>query len=224
MEDHIFTPATSSRDALASVDADPIWRLVSPLERLGALLLLIALSPLLFIVATVVVSLSRQSPLIGHRRVGRGHAPIWVYKFRSMWSEPADHSLCFLEFVPDEIGPAAKAPADGRVTSPVGRLLRRYSLDEFPQLWNVVLGEMSLVGARPITELELQNHYGNDADEVLSLNPGITGVWQVNGRNRLTYAQRRQLDVYWTRNRSLSLYCQILLKTIGKVLSGADAW
>ena len=98
------------------------------------------------------------------------------------------------------------------------------SLDEMPQLVHVIRGEMSLVGPRPITRAELDAYYGNAAAEVLSLRPGITGLWQVMGRNRLTYAQRRRLDLWLVRRASPRLFFAILARTVPRVLSGRGAY
>jgi exopolysaccharide production protein ExoY len=124
----------------------------------------------------------------------------------------------------DESGPNQKSFADPRITSAFARFCRRFSIDELPQLIHVVRGEMSLVAPRPLTNRELDQHYGPDADEILSVKPGITGLWQVAGRSRLTYHERRELDLFLVRNRSLRLHFTILLRTIPAVLTGKDGW
>jgi exopolysaccharide production protein ExoY len=129
-----------------------------------------------------------------------------------------------MERIIDECGPEYKHSADPRVTSSFARFCRRYSIDELPQLVNVLRREMSLVAPRPLTEGELHRHYGHDAAEILLVKPGITGLWQVTGRSRLTYEQRREMDLYLVRNRSLKLYFTILLRTIPAVLKGKDGW
>jgi lipopolysaccharide/colanic/teichoic acid biosynthesis glycosyltransferase len=97
-------------------------------------------------------------------------------------------------------------------------------MDELPQLAHVVVGQMSLVGPRPITHAELVKHYGSSADEVTGILPGITGLWQVLGRDRLTYSRRRRLDLFLVRHFSTRLYSLILLRTIPSVLFGKNAW
>ena len=109
-----------------------------------------------------------------------------------------------------------KLPVDPRITR-IGRLLRRSSLDELPQLFNVLRGEMSLVGPRPVVPEEL-GRYGSSAQVVLQVRPGMTGAWQVNGRNALSYPQRVRLDVDYALNRSLMLDIRILRRTIRCVL------
>src|SRR5439155_2656241 len=123
-----------------------------------------------------------------------GGRPFWTLKFRSMWPDKRAAQLTLVERVVEEPGPDLKHAADPRVTSAFARFCRRFSIDELPQFINVVRGEMSLVGPRPLTREEMRAHYAADAPEVLSVKPGITGLWQVMGRSRLSYPQRRRLD------------------------------
>jgi lipopolysaccharide/colanic/teichoic acid biosynthesis glycosyltransferase len=117
-----------------------------------------------------------------------------------------------------------KAADDPRVPNAFARFCRRHSIDELPQLLHVVRGEMSLVGPRPLTAWELRRYYGADADEILEAKPGMVGLWQVSGRNRLTYQQRRELDLQLVRGRSLRLYLRILIGTLAEVFTGANSW
>jgi lipopolysaccharide/colanic/teichoic acid biosynthesis glycosyltransferase len=128
-----------------------------------------------------------------------------------------------IEVVNSEIA-ESKKPDDPRVSSRFARFCRKYSLDELPQFLHVICGEMSLVGPRPVTILELNKYYGAAAAEVTSLRPGITGLWQVKGRNRLTYPQRRRLDLFLARHFSPALYLRILFLTVPAAFSGRDAW
>jgi lipopolysaccharide/colanic/teichoic acid biosynthesis glycosyltransferase len=132
--------------------------------------------------------------------------------------------LFSIEYIDDEGGPALKSPEDGRVASRFARFCRRHSLDEFPQLILVLTGRMSLVGPRPVTLRELALIYGPDADTILIAKPGLSGLWQVSGRNRLTCSERRTLDLQSVRNRSWRLYLAILVRTIPEVLSGRNTW
>jgi lipopolysaccharide/colanic/teichoic acid biosynthesis glycosyltransferase len=121
--------------------------------------------------------------------------------------------------------PRDRKPADDpRVTSRFARICRRFSIDELPQLMHVVSGTMALVGPRPLTREELDRHYGTDAPEVLSVRPGLTGLWQVLGRSRLTYPQRRRLDLFLVRHDSVALRISILVRTAVQVPAGKDAW
>ncbi len=174
-------------------------------------------------IAIIVAVLSRRSPLVSHTRVGWRGAPLPVLKFRTMWtdSEPP-RRLAVIEDVSGSV-PAYKSAGDPRVTSRFAAFCRRFSVDELPQLYHVARGEMSLVGPRPITLAELEKYYGDRADEVISLRPGLTGLWQISGRSRLSYEERKRLDLLLVRGFSPALYFSILLRSIPKVLSGSDA-
>lgn len=202
------------------------WLVLHGLERLAALLLLLALAPLLLVLAVTVAWLSRAAPLIAHRRLGHGGEPFWVLKFRTMWptEPPAPQRFTLVERIVDETGPGGKGESDLRISSRFARFCRRHSIDELPQLVHVVRGQMSLVGPRPITVSEWQLHYRCHAAEVLGVRPGLSGLWQVMGRSRLSYEQRRNLDLALVRNRSLKLYFQILLWTLPEIWSGRNAW
>ena len=200
------------------------WHAVGSCERIGAAALLVLVFPLLLTVAFVVWMLSGRSPLIAHRRVGWQGEPLWMLKLRTMWGGPSTPSAGWIERIEDESGPAFKGARDPRVRSRFARLCRRHSVDELPQLWHVIAGEMSLVGPRPMTARELRRHYGSDADEILQVKPGLAGLWQISGRNRLTYAERRRLDLQLVRERSLAMYFRILLRTVPEVLSGENTW
>ena len=102
--------------------------------------------------------------------------------------------------------------------------LRKYSIDELPQLWHVAQGKMSLVGPRPMTAQELSDHYVQAAAEVLRFRPGLTGLWQIRGRSRLNYKRRQRLDLHFVRHWSVRLYLRILVATVPRVLTGKDAW
>jgi lipopolysaccharide/colanic/teichoic acid biosynthesis glycosyltransferase len=202
-----------------------VWNLIRPLERVFSLFILLLLAPWLALVAIAIAALSGRSPLVAHLRVGQFGAPLWTLKFRTMWPRrnPAG-GRGLIENIIDERGPSDKSSADPRITSKFARFCRRFSVDELPQLIHVVRGEMSLVAPRPLTVAELQKYYGSDASEILTLKPGVTGLWQVSGRSQLTYEQRREMDLFLVRHRSLRLYFTILLRTIPAVLTGKDGW
>ena len=206
---------------------DLVWQSVGVCERLASVALAIAVSPIVAVSAVTVSLLSGRTPLIAHRRVGWHGATLWMLKLRSMWDTPAQttrRGTRWVEYVDDEPGPQSKDAADPRVSSAFARFCRRHSIDELPQLWHVIRGEMALVGPRPVTAGELRNHYGTDAETILAVRPGIAGLWQISGRNRLTYAERRELDLHFVRTRSLKMYAKILLRTVPEVFRGTNTW
>jgi exopolysaccharide production protein ExoY len=199
--------------------------LLYALEPIAAALCLICLSPFLVILALAIYAASGASPLVAHRRVGRYGTTLWVYKFRSMWPSGgyARRSPSFIEKVADD-EPKPKLGPDPRVTSGFASFCRRHSIDELPQLALVAAGRMSMVGPRPITRFELNEYYDPDAMEVLSIKPGLTGLWQIRGRSRLTYRQRKRFDLFLVRHFSAGLYFRIVALTIPGVLFAKDAW
>ncbi len=188
-----------------------------------SLLVLILGSPLFLLLAVLVKLSSRGSVFYRQRRIGRGYKGFGCLKFRTMRRD-ADRVLAtMLEADPKlraEFERDHKLKRDPRIT-PLGKFLRRSSLDELPQFINVLRGEMSVVGPRPIVWDELRR-YGRNMDEVLSVRPGLTGLWQVSGRNNLTYRTRVRLDLTYVRNRSFWLDLGIVLRTIGVVLLPMD--
>jgi lipopolysaccharide/colanic/teichoic acid biosynthesis glycosyltransferase len=129
-----------------------------------------------------------------------------------------------VQYIDDQIGPFRKSPDDSRIRGRFGRFCRRHSLDELPQLVNVLSGEMSLVGPRPVTRAEIVQIYGPKADEVLCVKPGLSGLWQISGRNRLSSAERCRLDLECVRKRSARMYFRVLLRTLPELFTGESAW
>ena len=180
-------------------------------------------SPALLLLA-LLVKLSSPGPVFYvQRRVGRGYQRFGCIKFRTMRPDAdavlarvlQDNPALRAEFERD-----FKLKRDPRIT-PIGRFLRRSSLDELPQFLNVLRGEMSVVGPRPIVDKEL-NRYGPYMDEVAAVRPGLTGLWQVSGRNNLSYKKRVKLDLAYARGRSFSLDLAIILRTFGVLLLPMD--
>lgn len=199
-------------------------RVVYALEPAVAALCLIVLAPFLAALAAMIYALSGASPLIAHRRVGRHGRTLWVYKFRTMWPDQMrGRGSRFVERIVEE-QPKLKAGSDPRVTTGFASFCRRHSIDELPQLALVAAGQMSIVGPRPITRFELREYYGADAAEILSVKPGLTGLWQVRGRSRLTYRQRKRFDRFLARRYSLGLYFRIVLLTIPDLVLARNAW
>lgn len=147
-----------------------------------------------------------------------------MYKLRTMWNRQEAGSWRWIEYVEDDAGYEQKHAADPRVGNWLARFCRRHSIDELPQLWHVVRGEMALIGPRPMTAAEIRQHYGGYAAEVLGAKPGITGLWQTCGRNRLTYAERCRLDLQFVRNRTRGMYWRILYRTIAEIWTGANSY
>ncbi len=219
----LLVPAPGERCA-AAAEPGPgrLWNVFERLVAAGALALAL---PVLLPAALAVTLLSGRSPLVAHQRVGFRGRRFWMLKLRTMWNGPRGGGWPGLvEYIAAEGLPEPKQGADPRVTSRLARLLRRYSIDELPQLLHVVSGRMALVGPRPLVAAELETYYGADAEEVLSVKPGITGLWQVCGRSRLNYDERRRLDLYLVRHCSTRLYLRILARTIPVVVLARDSW
>ena len=191
-----------------------------------ASLTLLLLSPLLLLTA-VAIKLDSPGPLLyRQRRLGRGWQAFRCFKFRTMYRDNEQRLLAYLATNPaaqQEWERFAKLKTfDPRVTR-VGRLLRRFSVDELPQLIHVWRGDMSLVGPRPYLPRESER-MGDFAETILKTAPGVTGLWQVSGRNELPFEQRLRLDEYYVRNWSLWLDIIVLIKTIGVVMRGRGAY
>lgn len=186
-----------------------------------SLLALIVLSPL-FLVIALAVRLDSPGPVIyGHHRIGKNGKPFRMYKFRSM---VANAEQLIESFTPEqrrEYEENYKLDNDPRITR-VGGFLRTTSLDELPQLVNVIKGELSLVGPRPVVENELQK-YGATAEKFLSVTPGVTGYWQANGRSDTSYEQRMEMELYYVDHASAWLDIKILFGTMGAVLQRKGA-
>jgi exopolysaccharide production protein ExoY len=198
---------------------------LSVAERAAALAAAILIAPVAIPVMLAVRFLSGRTPLIAHQRCGLNGELFWMLKIRTMWNDRGrKESPGWIERIADTAVPIRKDAPDPRVTSRFARFLRRFSIDELPQLGHIVTGRMRFVGPRPLTAEELETYYGAAAIEVLRVLPGLTGLWQIMGRNRLTYAQRRRLDLFLVRRNSIALYFRILAATPVRVLSGRDAW
>jgi exopolysaccharide production protein ExoY len=205
---------------------DFTWQAVEAGERLAAAVLLAAAAPFLMACAAAIAWASGRSPFIAHRRVGWRGETLWMIKLRTMWEgEPARAWVerALVERIGGET-PEQKEADDPRIGNSFARFCRRHSIDEIPQLWHVARGEMSLVGPRPLTPGELGKYYGRDADELLRVKPGLAGLWQISGRNHLTYWQRKELDLRYVRERSLGMYLRVLARTVPEVLRGTNSW
>jgi lipopolysaccharide/colanic/teichoic acid biosynthesis glycosyltransferase len=191
------------------------------LDVLGASIGLVLASPIL-LVAAVAIKLESRGPLIYRStRIGRGARPFPFFKLRSM-VDGADRHRHTLAHLNETDGPVFKIAADPRVTR-VGRLLRVTSIDEIPQLWNVIRGEMSLVGPRPPIAEEVMQYEPWQLRR-LDVLPGITCLWQISGRSRIGFQEWMRLDLEYIKHRSFWLDLKILIRTIPAVLSREGAY
>jgi lipopolysaccharide/colanic/teichoic acid biosynthesis glycosyltransferase len=192
------------------------------LDAVLALVLIVLVAPLMLLIAVAIRIDSPGPTLFRQRRVGRDQLPFMVNKFRTM-HHGADHEV-HRDYVLSLIQAAAPAPklqGDTRVTR-VGRLLRRTSLDEIPQLFNVLVGNMSLVGPRPPIPYEVMS-YPSHWFGRFAVKPGITGLWQVNGRSQVSLEEMIAMDIEYVRRRSLRLNLWLLIRTVPVVLSARGA-
>jgi exopolysaccharide biosynthesis polyprenyl glycosylphosphotransferase len=192
------------------------------IDIIGALCGLILLSPLFIIVALLIKLEDPKGPVFFKQiRVGKDGQEFYMYKFRSMVTD-AEKKLHELLKYNEVSGAMFKMKNDPRITN-VGRFIRKTSIDELPQLWNVFKGEMSLVGPRPPLPREVKEYTSYDKQRLL-VTPGCTGLWQVSGRNNLSFSQMVDLDLQYIRGRSFLLDLKIILKTIRVLFGTQDAF
>ena len=197
------------------------------LKRIGDIvfsLIVITLGSPIFILIAILVKLSSPGSVFYiQKRVGRNYREFGCIKFRTMYKDADDLLPNLLEKYPlmrKEFEKDFKLRQDPRITK-LGRFLRRSSLDELPQFFNVLKGEMSVVGPRPIVSNEIIK-YSLFMEEVISVRPGLTGLWQVSGRNNLSYKKRVELDLFYARNRNFLLDLEIIILTLGVLLFPMD--
>ncbi|MEY9814962.1 sugar transferase [Streptomyces albogriseolus] len=190
-------------------------------DRLGATVLLVLFAPLMLLVALLVATDSRGGVFYRQRRVGKDGLEFTILKFRTMVPD-ADRARAALTGLNEGAGPLFKMRRDPRVTR-IGAVLRRYSLDELPQLFNVLTGSMSLVGPRPPLPEECAS-YGPDIRRRLKVKPGLTGLWQISGRSDLSWEEAVRLDLRYVEDWSLALDTVILWKTLRAVIQGQGAY
>lgn len=192
------------------------------LDIFSSIFLLIIFSPVFLIVIILIKKSSPGSTFFKQKRITKGKKEFWMYKFRSMYIGDNDKRL--REDYPElwkkykDSGWKLSMKEDPRIT-PIGKIIRSLSIDEFPQLINVLKGEMSLIGPRAYREEELKEYSGKYPKtqkyikDIRSVKPGITGLWQTSGRNKLNFQQRAELDSFYIRNRSIRQELIIILKT-----------
>lgn len=197
------------------------------LKRIGdivfSLIVLTLGSPIFILIAILVKLSSPGSVFYIQKRVGRNYREFGCIKFRTMYKDADELLPNLLEKYPlmrKEFEKDFKLRQDPRITK-LGRFLRRSSLDELPQFFNVLKGEMSVVGPRPIVSNEIIK-YSLFMEEVISVRPGLTGLWQVSGRNNLSYKKRVELDLFYARNRNYLLDLEIIILTLGVLLFPMD--
>lgn len=215
-----FYPLIKSRKnpriSLSAIDGTFVKRLF---DIVFSLFVLIFFSPIYFCLATI-IALSSPGPIFYvQQRVGKDFKSFGCIKFRTMVTnadEVLEQIISQSPQMRQEFEESYKLKQDPRITR-IGKFLRLTSMDEFPQFWNVLKGDMSVVGPRPLVPEELQK-YGAKIDTVLTIKPGITGLWQVSGRNNIPYPRRVLIDVYYATSHNWLLDLWIIVKTIGVII------
>lgn len=188
-----------------------------------SLIVFIILLPLFLVLAILIKIDSKGKVFYMHKRIGKNGKIIYLYKFRSMYSDADERLKEMLKDpkIKEEWEENYKIDNDPRITR-VGKILRRTSIDELPQLLNIIKGDMSIVGPRPLVEDEIKK-YGKNKEKFLSVTPGLTGWWACNGRSCRTYKDRMKLELYYVDHRSLWLDIKVIFMTVGAVIRGHGA-
>lgn len=201
----------------------PIKRLFDVVFSLIALVISL---PFILAIAIVIKITTKDKVFYAQQRIGRGGKPFYCYKFRTMYPD-ADKRLELLlrscKKKKYEWECNHKLKNDPRITR-VGLFLRKTSLDELPQFWNVLKGDLSVVGPRPVVQDELSRHFGVKAAKILSIRPGITGIWQVTGRSNTSYQERVKLDEKYVDKRTFLLDMKLIAKTIPTMINRKGAY
>lgn len=182
---------------------------------------IILLSPFFIIISIAIKATSKGPVIFVHNRVGKNGKKIGIYKFRSMVMNAEELIEKFTPEQKEEFKKNFKLKNDPRITK-IGKFLRKTSLDELPQLFNILKGDLSIVGPRPIIEVETKI-YGKYKDILLSVKPGLTGFWAANGRSDTSYKRRRAMEIYYVKKRSLLFDIKIIFKTVISVFKGDGA-
>ena len=209
---------TIDRTTLVTRTPGRVWEVAS---RALALVAIVIVLPVVLAIALAVKATSPGPVLFKQTRVGLAGRTFTLWKFRTMRYD-AEEVLPVILDLNEHDGVLFKIRRDPRITA-VGRLLRRFSLDELPQLWNVVRGEMALVGPRPALPREVAR-YDSVTARRLQVKPGLTGLWQVSGRSELSWRDSVRLDLHYVENWSPRLEASIVLRTVTAVLTGRGAW
>lgn len=218
--DIIILHSKSTKETLKELDVYKYLK--RAIDFLLSLIGLIVLSPLFLLIAILIKKESNGPVFFKHKRIGKNGKEIYLYKFRSMVPNAEELIKDFTPKQMKEFKENFKLENDPRVTR-IGKFLRKTSLDELPQLINILKGELSIIGPRPVVKEELEK-YGNNKKKFLSVTPGLTGYWAANGRSDITYQQRMTMELYYVDNRSFKLDLKIFIKTIISVLRKEGAY
>jgi exopolysaccharide production protein ExoY len=220
--------AVAANDPQRDVGLNLVERSVKRLFDLASIVVILFLFWWAIIAVAIAVRLTTGSPVIfGHKRIGRDGCEFKCYKFRSMVpnaDEVLAHLLATDAGAREEWSRDFKLKDDPRITR-VGRFIRKTSLDEFPQLWNVLMNDMSIVGPRPVVKKELDQYYvGPFKAHYLSVKPGLTGLWQVSGRNDMDYSERVELDLAYVCSWGVWSDFMIVMRTVGVMFRRKGAY
>ncbi|MEE1154142.1 MAG: sugar transferase [Acutalibacteraceae bacterium] len=207
----------TSKTEAKQIKSKPVYEFIKrAIDIIGSVVGLVLFSPF-FLIISIAIKVTSEGPVIfSHKRVGKNGKDIYIHKFRSMVKNAEELKAQFTPEQQAEYAANFKLENDPRVT-PVGNFLRKTSLDEIPQLLNILTGDISIVGPRPVTEEETDT-YGEYKDMLLSIKPGLTGYWAANGRSNITYEKRQEMEIYYVENRSLGLDIKIIFKTALSVI------
>ena len=207
----------TSKTEAKQIKSKPVYEFIKrAIDIIGSVVGLVLFSPF-FLIISIAIKVTSEGPVIfSHKRVGKNGKDIYIHKFRSMVKNAEELKAQFTPEQQAEYAANFKLENDPRVT-PVGNFLRKTSLDEIPQLLNILTGDISIVGPRPVTEEETDT-YGEYKDMLLSIKPGLTGNWAANGRSNITYEKRQEMEIYYVENRSLGLDIKIIFKTALSVI------
>lgn len=218
-QDILLVPNKGNREILKEIN---IYKYIKRILDFSLSLIgLIVLSPVFLIIAILIKKESDGPIFFKHKRIGKNGKEIGIYKFRSMVPNAEELIKKFTPEQMKEFKENFKLENDPRITK-IGKFLRKTSLDELPQLINILKGELSIIGPRPVIKQELEK-YGNNKEKFLSVTPGLTGYWAANGRSDTTYEQRMMMELYYVDNLSFRLDIKVFLKTVISVIKKEGA-
>jgi exopolysaccharide production protein ExoY len=195
-------------------------------DLLFSVAVLLLLSPFFFLIGIIIALTSKGRVIYSHERIGRAGKPFQCLKFRSMYLDADARLEELLEkdaVSRREWKASHKLKNDPRIT-PFGQFIRKTSLDELPQFWNVVKGDLSVVGPRPVQKSEIIEHFGPHASKVLTIRPGLTGIWQTSGRSNTSYEERIEMDKDYIDTRTFWMDLKLIVKTIPAMLFSRGAY